>query len=253
MQTDGAAAAAAEEEGVDAAAAAAAGGDDTAIKAEPAGDVEMSDAAAAAPEVQPSVDPEAAAAAAVDEGAPADAAAATAAAEGEQQAAVDAMAIDPAAAAETTPAAASTDTAPSSAAADAAPAAAPAEAAAALTVVDDAAIKAAWLAQQEGVYQATRQRLEAVQGFEGGIRRPYWHHKPLDAQQLANWVAYLDWQQQQGDVAATQRLFERCLVPCANYPGGACWWDMKVGDHKLCVRVCVVTRERGHLACTLPR
>jgi pre-mRNA-processing factor 39 len=83
-------------------------------------------------------------------------------------------------------------------------------------------MKAAWLAQQDTVYHTTKKRLEAIQGFETAIRRPYWHHKPLDSQQLLNWVAYLDWQQQQqqGGVAAMQRLFERCLVPCANYPGG---------------------------------
>jgi pre-mRNA-processing factor 39 len=86
--------------------------------------------------------------------------------------------------------------------------------------VGDAAIKAAWLEQQRGVFEATQQRLAAVQGFEEGVTRPYWHHQTLDGPQLTNWVAYLDWQQQQGDVAAMQRLFERCLVPCANYPGG---------------------------------
>jgi hypothetical protein len=98
----------------------------------------------------------------------------------------------------------------------------PAAAAAPPAEVDDDAVKAAWLAQQDTVYQATKKQLEAIHGFETAIRRPYWHHKPLDTQQLLNWVAYLDWQQQQqqGGVAAMQRLFERCLVPCANYPGG---------------------------------
>jgi pre-mRNA-processing factor 39 len=120
------------------------------------------------------------------------------------------------------PSAAPADAAPADSATEPPPAAA--AAAAEPAVVDDAAIKAAWLEQQRGVFEATKQRLAAVQGFEEGVRRPYWHHQPLDGPQLSNWVAYLDWQQQQGDVGAMQRLFERCLVPCANYPGvwGCC-------------------------------
>jgi hypothetical protein len=75
------------------------------------------------------------------------------------------------------------------------------------------------LAAVQGFEEGVR-RIVCVQGFEEGMRRPYWHHQTLDGPQLTNWVAYLDWQQQQGDVAAMQRLFELCLVPCANYRGG---------------------------------
>eukprot|EP00775_Hariotina_reticulata_P001905 gene1906-2239_t len=31
-------------------------------------------------------------------------------------------------------------------------------------------------------------------------------------------MAYLDWQETQADTGATMRLYERCLIPCANYP-----------------------------------
>jgi pre-mRNA-processing factor 39 len=76
-----------------------------------------------------------------------------------------------------------------------------------------------WLQQQEAVYTATKQQQEARQQYESAIRRPYWHVKPLDAAQLRNWAAYLDWQEAQGDLGLTVRLYERCCVPCASYPG----------------------------------
>jgi hypothetical protein len=76
-----------------------------------------------------------------------------------------------------------------------------------------------WLQQQEVVYTATKQQQEARQQYESAIRRPYWHVKPLDAAQLRNWAAYLDWQEAQGDLGLTVRLYERCCVPCASYPG----------------------------------
>jgi hypothetical protein len=69
------------------------------------------------------------------------------------------------------------------------------------------------------VYTATKQQQEARQQYESAIRRPYWHVKPLDAAQLRNWAAYLDWQEAQGDMGLTVRLYERCCVPCASYPG----------------------------------
>jgi pre-mRNA-processing factor 39 len=69
------------------------------------------------------------------------------------------------------------------------------------------------------VYTATKQQQEARQQYESAIRRPYWHVKPLDAAQLRNWAAYLDWQEAQGDLGLTVRLYERCCVPCASYPG----------------------------------
>lgn len=37
--------------------------------------------------------------------------------------------------------------------------------------------------------------------------------------QLTNWLKYLDYMENKGDVAATTIVYERCLVPCASYPG----------------------------------
>ncbi|KAK9805742.1 hypothetical protein WJX73_004772 [Symbiochloris irregularis] len=76
---------------------------------------------------------------------------------------------------------------------------------------------ASWLAGLEQVYQGTKQEQGRRQPFEGGIKRPYFHIKPLDTAQLSNWTRYLDFAEKAGDPGATLRLYERCLVPCASY------------------------------------
>jgi pre-mRNA-processing factor 39 len=87
--------------------------------------------------------------------------------------------------------------------------------------VTDDDVKVAWMATRESVYQATRSTLAARKPFEDAIKRPYFHVKPLDAVQLANWSRYLDYSQANDDEGATLRLYERCLVACASYPGAA--------------------------------
>lgn len=54
--------------------------------------------------------------------------------------------------------------------------------------------------------------------FERRIRRPYFHSKPLDEDQLRTWRAYLDWEEDAGDQERTKHLYERCLVACCSYP-----------------------------------
>jgi pre-mRNA-processing factor 39 len=88
--------------------------------------------------------------------------------------------------------------------------------------VTDQEVKDAWLQQCTAVFEVTRDTvLVPRKPFEEKIKRPYYHFKPLDGTQLSNWVAYLDWVEAKGDVAAAIHLYERCLVPCANYPGVA--------------------------------
>jgi hypothetical protein len=41
----------------------------------------------------------------------------------------------------------------------------------------------------------------------------------MDSVQLLTWWMYLDAVEGEGDVMTTYSLFERCLVPCASYPG----------------------------------
>jgi pre-mRNA-processing factor 39 len=219
QQEAAAAAAAAEAAAAEAAAAApaaaepaAAAGDDSAVAAEgaaaPTADAPAAAAAAAADDESAVVEPQEAGDAEMSEAALA--AAEPAAETGEAPAAAAA------------PAATAASTAAAEAAAAAAKAAADAQAAAAAAAeaaASDDSIKALWLQQQEAVYSATKQQQEARQQYESAIRRPYWHVKPLDAAQLRNWAAYLGWQEAQGDLGLTVRLYERCCVPCASYPG----------------------------------
>lgn len=53
--------------------------------------------------------------------------------------------------------------------------------------------------------------------FEEGIKRPYFHVKPLENIQLKNWREYLDFEIEQGDKKRILVLFERCLIACALY------------------------------------
>ncbi|XP_050231299.1 pre-mRNA-processing factor 39-2 isoform X2 [Mercurialis annua] len=59
---------------------------------------------------------------------------------------------------------------------------------------------------------------EKISCFETHIKRPYFHVKPLDANQLENWHHYLDFAELNGDFDWAVQLYERCLIPCANYP-----------------------------------
>ena len=67
--------------------------------------------------------------------------------------------------------------------------------------------------------QATKAELDERKQFEDLIRRPYFHVKPLDQGQLGAWNNYIDYILKKEDAGAIVRLFERCLVPCASYPG----------------------------------
>lgn len=53
--------------------------------------------------------------------------------------------------------------------------------------------------------------------FEDQIKRPYFHVKPLEAEQLKNWRLYLDYEIIEGDEIRITVLFERCLIACALY------------------------------------
>lgn len=77
---------------------------------------------------------------------------------------------------------------------------------------------AAYLSLHEGYYKASKEREGKIKGFELAIKRPYFHVKALDDQQLANWHKYLDFMEKEGDRTKTVLLYERCVIPCALYP-----------------------------------
>lgn len=67
------------------------------------------------------------------------------------------------------------------------------------------------------VHSQTVDAVSARWNFEEGIKRPYFHVKPLERCQLKNWKEYLDFEIEQGEVKRAIVLFERCLIACALY------------------------------------
>lgn len=79
------------------------------------------------------------------------------------------------------------------------------------------AIKDKILAARRKVHKITVQAVTDRWTFEEGIKRPYFHVKPLERCQLKNWKEYLDFEIAQGDRRRVLVLFERCLIACALY------------------------------------
>ncbi|MCO5600784.1 hypothetical protein L7F22_054899 [Adiantum nelumboides] len=71
---------------------------------------------------------------------------------------------------------------------------------------------------RDELYKAAKEQDARIAEYEAAIRRPYFHVKPLDDAQLANWHRYLDFMEKEGDFAKVVKLYERCLIACANYP-----------------------------------
>ncbi|XP_075223787.1 pre-mRNA-processing factor 39-like isoform X3 [Lycorma delicatula] len=67
------------------------------------------------------------------------------------------------------------------------------------------------------VHKTTVAAVSSRWTFEEGIKRPYFHVKPLERCQLKNWKEYLDFEIEQGDKERIIILFERCLIACALY------------------------------------
>ncbi|XP_024363891.1 pre-mRNA-processing factor 39-1 isoform X2 [Physcomitrium patens] len=75
-----------------------------------------------------------------------------------------------------------------------------------------------YIAVREEFYRASKEWDAKTRDFEAAIRRPYFHVRPLDEAQLGNWHKYLDFVEKEGGVDKTIKLYERCLIACANYP-----------------------------------
>ncbi|KAL5996845.1 hypothetical protein ACLOJK_007767 [Asimina triloba] len=75
-----------------------------------------------------------------------------------------------------------------------------------------------YVAIREEMYRRAKEYDSKIIDFETAIRRPYFHVKPLDDAQLTNWHNYLDFVEGGGDFSKVVKLYERCLVACANYP-----------------------------------
>lgn len=79
------------------------------------------------------------------------------------------------------------------------------------------AIKDRICAKRKKIHKATVVEVTNRWTFEEGIKRPYFHVKPLERCQLKNWKEYLDYEIEQGDLKRILVLFERCLIACALY------------------------------------
>ena len=88
--------------------------------------------------------------------------------------------------------------------------------------VTDDMLKAAWAALREQAAARSKEAVAVIKPFEDGIRRPYFHVKALDSAQVVNWSRYLDFAERSGAREQVVKLYERCLVACAGYPGASC-------------------------------
>ncbi|XP_078427792.1 tetratricopeptide repeat (TPR)-like superfamily protein isoform X2 [Wolffia australiana] len=75
-----------------------------------------------------------------------------------------------------------------------------------------------YIAIRDDVYKKAKEYESKIIGFETAIRRPYFHVRPLDDPELENWHTYLDFIERGDDFNKVVKLYERCLIACANYP-----------------------------------
>lgn len=56
-----------------------------------------------------------------------------------------------------------------------------------------------------------------ILNLDSQIKRPYFHVKPLEKNQLKTWREYLNFELSEGDGNRIIVLFERCMIACALY------------------------------------
>lgn len=78
-------------------------------------------------------------------------------------------------------------------------------------------IKEKFISKRRKIHKNTATAVSSRWSFEEGIKRPYFHVKPLERCQLKNWKDYLDFEIEKGDRKRILVLFERCLIACALY------------------------------------
>lgn len=74
-----------------------------------------------------------------------------------------------------------------------------------------------YVAIREEIYKKAKEFDSKIIGFETAIRRPYFHVRPLNGAELENWHNYLDFIESDNDINKIVKLYERCLIACANY------------------------------------
>ncbi|XP_023745513.1 pre-mRNA-processing factor 39-1 isoform X1 [Lactuca sativa] len=74
-----------------------------------------------------------------------------------------------------------------------------------------------YISLREELYKKTKDFDSKIIDFETAIRRPYYHFRPLNVTELENWHNYLDFIEGCDDLNKVIKLYERCLIACANY------------------------------------
>jgi len=78
------------------------------------------------------------------------------------------------------------------------------------------------ISERESIFVETAEEIKKRWQYEDGIKRPYFHVKPLEKSQIKNWKEYLDYELREGGRKRICFLFERCMVACALYEE---FWD----------------------------
>ncbi|XP_050525278.1 pre-mRNA-processing factor 39-like [Daktulosphaira vitifoliae] len=86
-----------------------------------------------------------------------------------------------------------------------------------ITDKEELLIKEKIIASRLKIHKEISQEVAKRQTFEEGIKRPYFHVKPLEKCQIDNWKNYIDFEKQSGDHERIVILYERCLIACALY------------------------------------
>ncbi|XP_032939381.1 pre-mRNA-processing factor 39-like [Catharus ustulatus] len=83
--------------------------------------------------------------------------------------------------------------------------------------LDQEKIRELVISMRQQIHAQNEAEVSKRWSFEDGIKRPYFHVKPLERAQLRNWREYLDFEVAAGSHERSIVLFERCLVACALY------------------------------------
>ena len=109
-----------------------------------------------------------------------------------------------------------------------------------LTAEETKTIREMIVAKLKAQMKVTEERIALRAKYEEGIKRPYFHVKPLERGQLKNWNDYLEFMtkemsKEEGDMTEVEILYERALIACALYEefwqNYISWWADRDGDN----------------------
>ena len=122
---------------------------------------------------------------------------------------------------------------------------------------ENEAIRAKMVIELKAIYSETEARSKLRWKYEEGIKRPYFHVKPLERGQLKNWQDYLDFMKvemakEEGDLTEVEIIYERCLIACALYEefwlDYVNWWESRadLDESERQMRIRGVFERAGH-------